>query len=172
MINKLKMLGAAAAVVLAPVAASAATVTMTADGGPYSLDDSNIVYRFNTDSFGAADDAGAAFSFEFSTSLALQATDYTITVNETGDFSDLVIAWSTDDILGNADDIALPLGIGISGTQLVPGTSYHLLTSYSGVSNGGNIDYRVSAVPVPAAGFLLIGALGALGVARRRKQVA
>ena len=33
-------------------------------------------------------------------------------------------------------------------------------------------DFRVSAVPVPAAGFLLVGALGGLAALRRRKKAA
>jgi hypothetical protein len=40
-------------------------------------------------------------------------------------------------------------------------------------SYGGFIDdIKVSAVPVPAAGFLLFGALGGLAALRRRKQAA
>ena len=33
----------------------------------------------------------------------------------------------------------------------------------------GNIDFRISAVPVPAAGFMLLAGLGGLAAARRRK---
>ena len=40
--------------------------------------------------------------------------------------------------------------------------------SYSD-DNGGEIEVTVSAVPVPAAGFLLFGALGGLALLRRRK---
>jgi len=37
--------------------------------------------------------------------------------------------------------------------------------------NGGEIEATISAVPVPAAGLLLIGALGGLAALRRRKAV-
>lgn len=41
-------------------------------------------------------------------------------------------------------------------------------------STGGSADFKVSidiaSVPLPAAGFLMLGALGGLGIARRRKK--
>lgn len=41
-------------------------------------------------------------------------------------------------------------------------------------SNGGSADFKINidiaTVPLPAAGFLMIGALGGLGIARRRKK--
>lgn len=74
-----------------------------------------------------------------------------------------------------------------TGTLLDFGTSYSGLATAAGElflyswdqnysDNSGSIDVtittdKISAVPLPAAGFLLIGALGGLTALRRRKQV-
>lgn len=39
-------------------------------------------------------------------------------------------------------------------------------------STGGSAQYQVAAIPLPAAGFLLIGALGGLGLLARRRRAA
>ena len=51
--------------------------------------------------------------------------------------------------------------------------SYNLVFAATGIDNslGGLIDnVSISAVPVPAAGFLLVGALGGLAALRRRRR--
>lgn len=161
---------AAAFLAIAPMAASAAVVNMT-PGGSYSLDVQNI-YRFDTDAFyGAADDAGAAFGFGFTASNLPQPTELTTTINVIGDFTDLVIVWSVDAII-DIGDTAIALAGSTTTNFTLPVSPMYLLTSYSSASNGGNIDYRISPVPLPAAGFLLLGALGGLGVLRRRRKAA
>ena len=162
---------AAAFLAIAPLAASAATINMTPGGGPYSLDTADI-YRFGTDAhFGVADDAGAAFGFEFTASSLPQPTLLTTTINIVGDFTDLVIVWSADMII-DGGDTAVTIAPATSTDFTLTVSPMYLLTSYSAASNGGEIDYRISAVPVPAAGFLLLGALGGLGMMRRRRKTA
>jgi len=159
---------AAAFLAIAPMTASAAVVNMV-PGGSYSLDVQDV-YRFGTDAFfGAGDDGGAAFGFEFTASNLPQPTVLTTSVNIVGDFTDLVIVWSTDMIIDGGDTAIAIAGFTTTNFTL-PVSPMYLLTSYSSATNGGEIDYRVSAVPVPAAGFLLLGALGGLGMLRRRSK--
>lgn len=62
-----------------------------------------------------------------------------------------------------------------SGTTTLLSSSYYVtqIFSISGASNGGTANSEwLAPVPVPAAGFLLVGALGGLGFAGRRRRKA
>ena len=52
-----------------------------------------------------------------------------------------------------------------------PNLTQSLVFSWTGSKNGAGFDVEVAAavVPVPAAGFLLLGALGGIAALRRRK---
>lgn len=171
----LKLAGAAALALGLPVGASAAVVQMSINNAtPYILDDSTVLYRWDTvNEFADNDTSGQDYFFKFSASNLPQGTSSQITVNRTGDFSDLKIAWSADTTMDGGDTY-IPItqvgGLGVADFFFsMPASPYYLLTSYTSRSNGGNLDYAISAVPLPAAGGLLLLALGGLGVARKRK---
>lgn len=93
--------------------------------------------------------------------------------------TDRTIAWSVTDLATNIAIAGSHLVSGLTGTVIAPGltsgTGFRISFGPDGY-NGGitQIDYsyaRVAAVPLPAAGFLLLGALGGMAALRRRKAV-
>ncbi|WP_284162906.1 VPLPA-CTERM sorting domain-containing protein [Frigidibacter sp. SD6-1] len=94
---------------------------------------------------------------------------------------DLVVNWATS----NKGNGALRLNVGESsaftlvGAQLSnlffgsgSGSNPSAMIHVQGLTGGGSTKYGPSPVPVPAAGVLLIGALGGLGLAARRRRAA
>lgn len=73
-------------------------------------------------------------------------------------------------------DQALPSGLYYDGGSFIRGLMTNPASSYVWDNAQGvaytNYAFRVSEVPLPAAGFLLIGALGGLVLLRRREPVA
>lgn len=94
--------------------------------------------------------------------------------------TDRTIAWSVTDLATNIAIAGSQFVSGVAGAIISPGltsaTGFRISFGPDGF-NGGitQIDYsyaRVAAVPLPAAGFLLIGALGGMAALRRRKATA
>ncbi len=83
--------------------------------------------------------------------------------------------WESLGIINNQGPTGLTLAVSL---PLEPGATYSLLrltdtSPFAAGRDGWDIDsVSVSAVPVPAAGLLLIGALGGLVALRRRKALA
>lgn len=179
-------LAATVAFAMVPAAASAATIDMIptfsdigfAGGGPFDLSDTNIEnFRFDNGIFSGADARGATFGFEFIASEAdrSQPTRVSVTLNRADQFKDFQIAWSGDKFLGNDDDQAFQPGVSFDLTTTFASIPKFLIVSYTGVKQGGDLDIQVaavSAVPLPAGGLLLVGALGGLAALRRRKKAA
>lgn len=198
MIDKLKVLGAAVAFAVSlPFAASAATVVpldVSDSGGSWDLlaaDAYEIEDSFN----GATGTTDLDYTFTVDAADAPQpGVAVAVNLIFNGVVEGLTMNWATADMaydsatdmfVGAATVLAsgpftfTDLGAGATAATLVlntlfedPDTLSQTLNfgfdSFSGTSFSVSID--VAAVPVPAAGFLLIGALGALGVARRRKS--
>lgn len=174
----LKSALAVSAVALAPAMASAATVTemSTNNAVPYSLDSANDLYRWDTQDEFAGSNAGETYFFAFSASDLPQGTNTSMTVNRTGDFENLQVVWSSDMVIDGGDTALTFTDLGNLSVAdfsfAIPASPYYLITTYDSVSNGGNLDYAVSAVPVPAAGFLLLTAIGGIAATRRRRKAA
>ena len=88
-----------------------------------------------------------------------------------GQFKNLTMSWLD---AGNAvlSTINLARGETLLATVFTaPNLTQSLVFSWTGSKNGAGFDVEVAAavVPVPAAGFLLLGALGGIAALRRRK---
>lgn len=179
-------LAATVAFAIVPAAASAAVVNMTptfsdlgiSGGGPYNLDMIGLDnFRFGNPVFSGADAGGALFGFEFTADTLPQPTLTTVTLNLLGEFIGFQMAWSDDAIL-DAGDLFFPaptdvFGLGASSLATTfSSVPKYLIVSYDSVRDGGNLDIRVAAVPLPAGGLLLLGALGGLAALRRRRKAA
>lgn len=177
MIGKLKILGVAAVIALSPLAAKAATIygqidisglvnlpgsTFTAAGGVDLENPGNVLQA--TGSFAAegvsAGNVVTLADIDFTAPGAIWSVGgFTFTATN---FSNIVDgAYKTFKAVG----LVSFSGGGLDDTQ---GT-----LSFSAQDGQTKVSFSsTTVVPVPAAGFLLVGALGALGVARRRKKAA
>jgi len=109
---------------------------------------------------------------------------YRITVNLTGDVIggdnfDAELKFGIDSTLGGLSSVGTVSNTAPSWTttvSLLAGTDYSLAIDAAGgdFSGGEAMTYNVSiaAVPLPAGGLLLLGGLGAFGIARRRRKAA
>ncbi|MBP1805975.1 VPLPA-CTERM sorting domain-containing protein [Rubellimicrobium aerolatum] len=174
MLTNWKATALAAALAAAPLTASA--TTFVTPGGSYDLlaDD----YFFNGD-FDIGD-AGTTYTFSFfnSSTNPVQAFFGATVLQVSAAFSDGVTF-----TFGSLGPVTVPEGDtdGAETTLIVAaGESIDLLVEWGtviddGLLNGGgtaDIDFAVEAavIPVPAAGLLLISALGGLAALRRRKS--
>lgn len=121
--------------------------------------------------------SGGSIAFQFVSAVAGLFGVNTSTSNTAGSYTDLRISWcdsvAASGCVGENAFIVEP----ISGENLVTlfddiGTEKWLYASWSGVaSQNENLDFRVvSQIPVPAAGILLLTAIGGAAALRRRKK--
>jgi hypothetical protein len=169
-------MAAAAALALTPVVASAATITPADTGTNYDL----LAESYDFDENFGLGTTGATLTYSFTNNSATTAavTFFGVSVNQnSAEFTDGVSV----DFHTFSADYAQGETTGENATFNVASGATATLTIQFGdvVDNavtGGtaNIDFTVEAalVPVPAAGLLLLTALGGIAVMRRRKAAA
>ncbi|WP_255576521.1 VPLPA-CTERM sorting domain-containing protein [Jannaschia sp. AI_61] len=172
-----KALVAAASLALAPVAASALTVNPASNiaDGQTGIDINAGPYLYSAN-FEDSDAAGV-LTFEFvnnSASFKTVGAVFGTALQSVLNFSGGVVAAWGNGTFAMVPDTD-PTGSFNVSTLLGAGVSDTLTTTFgdpTAIRSGGqgSINFTVAAVPVPAAGLLLIGALGGMAAMRRRKK--
>lgn len=171
MVNALKTFAlaaaATAALALAPMAANASIVTVT-DGGSYAFNPSDN-YSFYKDL--AAGSGAGMVSFTFNTvGVTTGVVAGSVFLTTGANLMNGVAQWISNGTVLAQKDIGYSSGYNLLNTIFSPGNDYTLKLSWDGVKSDGILSAQVNVVPVPAAGVLLLGGLGAMGALRRRKK--
>lgn len=161
--------------------ASAATYTYVGSWdiftGDYSDDTNPFLWTKNPAVFTGQQAAAFLFGGVFSDYVISTVSDQVADIN----FSTWLDGWGDDTTYGlsntpAAQDFALDTtGLGYNGCSTANTECYNsaysaLVVDHGPYANYTNYAFRISAVPLPAAGFLLIGALGGLGLFARRRR--
>lgn len=159
---------------LLPVAASAATAMV--DGGVYDLStDNEFNFAGNTGDANAADDY---VSFGFASGGLVGATSFSVLLDAVNtDITEITATWSSGiNGTGTVYETAVSgLVAGVAqildfNTVFSAGDPQWFSLTWNGSDDNALISVEVAPVPVPAAGFLLLGGLGGLAAMKRRKK--
>ena len=170
MFSKIKYLAVAAVLALSPVVAAAAT--LIEDGGVYDIGYAEQEFFGNV--IAGKKGAGSwSVVFNADNDPVNSMASATIDRIPLGQFKGLTMTW-----LGAMNQVLSTIVLAEGRTFLstvftAPDLSQTLVFSWTGAKRGAGFDVQVAAtVPVPAAGFLLVGALGGIAALRRRKSAA
>ena len=185
--NTFKKLALAAAIIAAPIMASA-TTTVTTNGisgsSTCTAAYGNDAYQIDVLSGASFDavfengDAAGVFCFDLNNTSLVDAvvTLAVATVNQLDSLWGFLGGVQLDGPVATADIAQGDLFAQNFSFLIAAGDSVVFDWTYgqayaTGATNPFiNFSVSASPVPVPAAGFLLIGALGGLGIARRRRR--
>lgn len=170
----LKTFAAAAALAMAATTASAFTIGPgnLSSGGTYDI--ANGPYMFNV-SFLDSSDGPGVFNFNFTSKTTTTVTATVASVLQQGlsFVGGVTVGWEDGEVAsfdgsGAGDILTVDHTIAAGETDTLY-IDYGDVVGRSGRAHISLMVNSVAAVPVPAAGLMLVGALGGLAALRRRK---
>lgn len=153
----------------------------TVDCGDFNLAQNDTIYSFEATVDTADADTpkdGLAGTLRIGTYVdpyySTGFADANILLTVTGGFTSATLTYGAQTV--NLIPVIGKTIASVTITEKFPGVGIgnglDLLLSYTGLKGGDQISIQVSAVPLPASLLLLTGALGGLGLMRRRRQMA
>jgi hypothetical protein len=171
MVNALKTFAlaaaATAALAIAPMAANASIVSVT-DGGTYAFNPADT-YNFAQALTKSASGGSASFTFD-TVGVTTGVVAGSVFLTTGAGLLNGMAQWISNSTVLASTSIGGSGGYTLLNTIFSPGNDYTLKLTWDGVKSNGILSAQVNVVPVPAAGVLLLGGIGAMGALRRRKK--